>query len=82
MHLLKQKLFQKGISKDITDKVIEDLYTPAKENELITDTYNKYAKKLVGKDKFQKRRKLFEHLIRKGFDIDAINELLNEKLKE
>ena len=80
--VIRQKLFQKGISKDTADKVIEELYTPDKENELITDIYNKYTKKLEGKDKFQKRRKLFEHLIRKGFDIDAINELLNEKLKE
>jgi regulatory protein len=81
-NVIRQKLFQKGISKNIADNVIEELYTGDKENELITEVYNKYAKKINGMDKYQKRRKLFEYLMRKGFGIDSINEFLNEKLKE
>ncbi len=81
-NVIRQKLFQKGISKNTADKVIEELYTADKEDELIADVYNKYAKKVEGMDKYQKRRKLYEYLVRKGFDNDSINEFLNEKLKE
>lgn len=80
--VIRQKLFQKGIPKIIGDKVIEELYTADKEIELIADIYKNYSSKIKGLDKFQKRRKLFEYLMRKGFDIDSINEFLNEKLKE
>lgn len=80
--VIKQKLFQKGITKETAEKVIEDLYTPEKENELIADVYKTYNKKVRGMDKYQKRRKIFEYLMRKGFSIDSINDFLNEKLKE
>jgi regulatory protein len=81
-NVIKQKLFQKGISKNIADYIIGELYTDVKQNELINNVYDKYEKKVKGMDRFQKRKKLFEYLMRKGFDIDSINEFLNEKLKE
>ncbi len=80
--VIRQKLFQKGISKNVAEKVIDELYSPEKEKELILEVYGKYVKKLKGKDKFSRRKKMFEHLMRKGFDVDLINELLNEKIKE
>lgn len=81
-NVIKQKLFQKGVPKEIADNAIEELYTPDKEGELIADVYNKYVKKIADMDLFQKRRKLFEYLLRKGFNADTINEFLNERLKE
>ncbi len=80
--VIRQKLFQKGISKNVAEKVIEELYSSEKEKELILEVYGKYQKKLKGPDKYSRRKKMFEHLMRKGFDVDLINELLNEKIKE
>lgn len=80
--VIRQKLFQKGISKDVAEKVIEELYSSEKEKELILEVYGKYLRKVKGQDKFSRRKKMFEYLMRKGFDVDLINELLNEKIKE
>lgn len=80
--VIRQKLFQKGISKNVADKVIEELYSSEKEKELMLEVFAKYQKKLTGQDKYARRKKMFEHLMRKGFDADLINELLNEKIKE
>lgn len=79
--VIRQKLFQKGITKDTAEKVIGEIYTGSREKELISEVYSKYEKKLKVLDRYQKRRKAFEVLMRKGFDLDSINEFLNEKLK-
>ncbi len=80
-NVIRQKLFQKGIPKNISDKVIAESYTEEKERELMANVFNKYSKKLKGIEKNQARRKLFDYLMRKGFGIDSINEFLNEKFK-
>ena len=81
-NVIKQKLFQKGISKEISEKVLDELYTESNEKKLILDVFNKYKPKLKGLDEYKRRKKMFEYLARKGFDFDLINEFLNEKFKE
>jgi len=80
--VIRQKLFKKGISKEIIEKVLSETFTEKNEKSLILDIFNKYKKRLTGLDKNHKRKKMFEHLARKGFDFDIINEILNEKLKD
>jgi regulatory protein len=80
--VIRQKLYKKGISKDIIEKVITETFNEKKELTLVLDIFSKYKKKLAGLDKIHKRKKMFEHLARKGFDFDIINEVLNQKLKD
>jgi regulatory protein len=81
-NVIKQKLYRKGISKEIAEKVLDEMYTDVTEKKLLMDVFNKYQKKIRGIDKNKRRRKMFETLARKGFDFDLINELLNVKYKE
>ena len=80
--VIRQKLYRKGISKDISEKMLNETFSEKKERTLIMDIFNKYKRRLAGLDKNHKRKKMFEHLARKGFDFDIINEILNEKLKD
>jgi regulatory protein len=80
--VIRQKLFKKGISKDITEKVLKETFTENNEKSLLLDVFNKYKSRLIGLDRNHKRKKMFEHLARKGFDFDIINEILNQKLKD
>lgn len=81
-NVIKQKLFQKGITKEISEKVLDELYTEQNEKKLLQDVFKKYSPKLKGPDDRRKRKKIFDYLARKGFDFELINELLNEKFKE
>jgi regulatory protein len=80
--VLKQKLMHKGISGLVSDKVLDELLSEDKEKELALKIFRKYVPKLKNLDRNKKRKKLFDHLIRKGFDVDIITEILNEKLNE
>lgn len=80
--VIKQKLFQKGIPGSLSDKVLEEMYSGENEKQLALQIYAKYLPKLSGLDKFKKRKKLFDHLIRKGFDIDTVRQILNENLND
>jgi len=79
-NLIRQKLFQKGISKQISDRVLDNIYESIDEKQIICDILVKYSKKLKSKDIYDKKRKIFSYLARKGFDFDSINEVINEKL--
>ena len=80
--VIRQKLYKKGISKEISESVLNNIFTEKTEKSFVLDLFNKYKKKLTGLDKRQKRKKMFDYLARKGFDFDIINEILNEKLKD
>jgi regulatory protein len=80
--VLKQKLIQKGISGPVGDKVLDEMLSGEKEKEMALKVYRKYLPKTKNLDRIKKRKKLFDHLIRKGFDIDTVAEILNEKLNE
>jgi regulatory protein len=81
-NVIKQKLYSKGIAKEIIEKVLNEYYTEDNEKKLLLDVFNKYQNKIKGLDRNRRRKKMFESLARKGFDFDLINELLNEKYKE
>lgn len=79
--VLKQKLFEKGISKELSDDVLEKAFNEIDENELAEQSLNKYFPKIEHLERNEKKKKAFEHLVRKGFDFDVIKEVINEKIK-
>jgi regulatory protein len=78
--VIKQKLFQKGIPGSLGDKVLEEMYSGDSEKEMALLTFKKYLPKVTNLDKIKKKKKLFYHLIRKGFDIDTVKLIINENL--
>jgi len=78
--LIKQKLYQKGISKQVAGKMLNDIFSNINEKNLIIPIFEKYLKKLKTGDINIKKRKIFSYLAGKGFDFDIINEIIREKL--
>jgi regulatory protein len=80
--VLRQKLFEKGVPKKISEEAIEKALEQIDEKELALICFKKYYVKLKGKEYILQKRKAFDHLARKGFDFDIINEVLGEKLSK
>ncbi|NOS83709.1 MAG: hypothetical protein HOP31_01085 [Ignavibacteria bacterium] len=77
--LLQQKLFEKGISKQVSESAIEKYLTEEDEKNMAIKVYDKLKPKLNGLDKQKAKQKIYETLARKGFDLDIINEIIREK---
>ena len=78
--VIKQKLFRKGIPASVSDKVLDEMFNEINEKEIALKLYRKYLPKLKNLDKIRKRKKMFDHLIRKGFNMDTVIEIINEKI--
>jgi regulatory protein len=79
--ILRQKLFEKGVPKKISDEVLENELTEEYEKELAGESFRKYLPKLRGRQYMEKKRKAFDFMARSGFDFEIINEILNRELK-
>ena len=78
---IKQKLFSKGISREISEKILNEIFENIDEKQIITGLFKKYCKKLQKSDKIEKKRKIFAYLAGKGFDFDVINQVIHENLE-
>jgi regulatory protein len=78
--VIKQKLYQKGISKQVSEKILNEVFENIDEKKIAIDVFEKYSKKLKTDNNIQKKRKIFSYLARKGFDFDIINEIIHEKI--
>lgn len=76
--VLKMKLVDKGIPKDIAENIISEQYPPETETEKAADLLKKYEKKVRAKTPVEKKQKCFRFLLSKGFDFDTINEVLRQ----
>ncbi|MGH2576075.1 MAG: RecX family transcriptional regulator [Ignavibacteria bacterium] len=79
--VLKQKLFEKGIDKQVSDKVLEKIYSESSEKEFALQNFKKYFPKIKSEDKRTQRKKTYEYLMRRGFDYDVINEIIRENIR-
>jgi len=81
IRVLKQKLFEKGVPKQVSEDVLEKIFENADEKSLAMVNFKKLEPKLKGKDRNEQKRKVYEYLTRKGFGYDVINEIIYEELK-
>jgi regulatory protein len=79
--VLKQKLFQKGISRELSDSVIEKAFDEVDEKELAMVNFRKYFPRLEGIEINSQKKKIFDYLAGKGFDFDIIKEIINENIR-
>jgi len=79
--VLMQKLFEKGVSKEVSQNAMESYFTPNDEKALALESFKKYYKKIKDRDLYEQKRKTYEHLARNGFDYEVISEIINEELK-
>ena len=79
--VLKQKLFEKGISKEVSDNAIQKAFDEIDEKELALASFTKYFTRIKSEEPDKQRKKTFDLLSRRGFNFDVINEIIREHLK-
>jgi len=76
--VIKNKLREKGISKEIIEESLENYYDDTEEENKAEKELVKYMKRKNPDDKYALKRKCFQHLFSKGFNYDLINDLLRK----
>ena len=76
--VLKMKLVDKGIPKEIAENILSEQYPPETETEKAAELLRKYEKKVRAKTPAEKKQKCFRFLLSKGFDFDTVNEVLRQ----
>ncbi len=80
--ILRSELLKKGISKDIVDKTIKEIYNKYNERSLVIDALNLKAKMQKDMPEEKKKRRLYSFLVQRGFSYEVINEILGEMVIE
>lgn len=76
--LLRSELIKKRIPKDIVDKTLKEIYNKYGERSLAMDALNSRIKITGGLREADKKRRLYNYLIQRGFSYDIANEILGE----
>lgn len=76
--LLRQKLFEKGVSKETSDKALNSVFIGDEEKSLAVKSLNKYLPRLKETDRILKKKKVFDYLVRRGYGYSIISEIINE----
>lgn len=79
---IKMQLFEKGISKEIVDKVISTEYDKETERNKILELTGKYEKKIRANNPLEKKNKCIRYLLSRGFDYDLVIEIIDEYFKK
>ncbi len=74
--LLRQELWQKGIKKEIVDKTVKLIYQDFPEESLAENLIEKRKSRYGNLEPFEKKKKLYDFLVRRGFTFDVINAVL------
>lgn len=76
--VLKRELKNKGVSPAATETALAEMEIKEKEGETLKKLVTVKAQKLKGLPKPEARKKLFGYLARRGFDFEAIEEVVRE----
>lgn len=75
---MKQQLFRKGIKKEIIEKVVEEFYTEESERRLAQKEAEKKYKRVASLPPLTIKRRLYEHLVRRGYDSSLSRSIVNQ----
>lgn len=79
--ILKFELTQKGVAKEIIEKVLSGVSVANKEEELIKKLIEKKKRSLKVLDSKKVHEKIVGYLLRKGFNYDQIKKYLNKNVE-
>jgi regulatory protein len=76
--VMKQLLFKKGIHSGIIQHTIEEFYTDETERDLALQEAAKKMKRLAALPPLTARRRLFDHLLRRGYNVSISRTIVNK----
>jgi len=79
LHRIRQRLVRRGVGREIIEEVLADLESSVDWREIAREEAQKRWKKLSGSPGGHRRRKkLFDYLVRRGFDYTLAREVTSE----
>ncbi len=78
--VLRQELFDKGVSKNIVDEVLSE--NENREEEIAKSLAEQRIKRLTGLPRLKVKKRLYDYLARRGFKYDIISEVINQLYAE
>lgn len=78
--LLRSKLIQRGVTAEIFEPILDEIYEKQDEGEIALEIAHKFLKTQKGAKKDKQKEKLVRHLLNKGFDWEVIDWVVKEKL--
>ena len=79
---LKAELYQKGIDRELIDKVLEEGSTPESEEQLAKFALEKKMRVWKNLPRLELRKKAYEYLLRRGFEYEVVNSVVEKYLKK
>jgi regulatory protein len=76
--LLRQELWQKGIDETLIDKTISEVFSDFKEEDLAREVIDKRASRYHKLSEPKRRKRLYDLLLRRGFDWEIARETLEQ----
>ena len=80
--IIKNKLMQKGIEKNLINEKIEELYKEEDLDENLLNLANKKLKTLENLEQRKQKERLFRFLVSKGYSFDKVSTCINKLLKD
>lgn len=79
--LLRRELLQKGIEEELIDKTISEVFSEFRESKLARELVSKRASRYINLSDQKRRKRLYDLLLRRGFDWEVAREALEQMSK-
>lgn len=78
---MKQLMLKKGIEKTTINEILLELYTPEKESHLALQEAERKYKRISSLPPLAKKKKIYEHLLRRGYESSLSMKIANQMVK-
>ncbi len=79
--VMKQILLKKGVNSSIIQKTLSEFYSAELENELAMKEASKKMKRIASLPPLTIKRRLYEHLMRRGYESSTCRTIVNQLVK-
>jgi regulatory protein len=79
--VMKQLLLKKGIEKQLINEVLSEFYTDEKESDLALKEAERKYKRVASLPPLSQKKKIYEHLLRRGYDSSLSIKVANQLVK-
>ncbi len=78
---MRQLLYKKGIERALTERILNELYTTETEMELALKEGERKFKRVAKLPVLTQKKRIFEHLVRRGYDSSLSLKIVNQLVK-
>lgn len=79
---MKQIFMKKGIDRSVIDSVLDELYDESIETELAQREADRKNKRIASIPALKRKKRIYDHLVRKGFNSSLSMKIVNQLVKQ